>query len=310
MIENYNIQKCFDTTKNQSYQSGIYIVSVPIGNLADITLRAIHLLSISDIIYCEDTRTTAKLLNTYSIKNKKLLKFTDHANINQIQEVLDNAKSKIICVVSDAGTPLVSDPGVNLISKARKQNIPVYSIPGASALTSAISICGAENLDFLFYGFFEKNKFKNILPEIAKNNNYNLVFFDNPKSIKKSFEIIKSILENCSFDLTISLELTKINERVIKVNSNDTDISILQDLKGEIVCILSNVKPNICNNIINNADKTKYLKNTINKIIQEDSFLEDLSVKSKCDFIIKYKLDKFEDKKITKKELYNIVSQL
>ena len=147
-----------DTTKNK-LNFGLYIVSTPIGNLSDITLRAISILSNSEYILCEDTRTSKKLLERYKIKSKLISnhKFNETKNLNKIIEILK--LGKIVSLISDAGTPTVSDPGRILINECVKNKIRIYPIPGPSAVSAAVSISGFSE-KFFFYGFFPNKKKK------------------------------------------------------------------------------------------------------------------------------------------------------
>ena len=140
-------------------ENGLYIVSTPIGNLKDITLRAIETLRKSDFILCEDTRVSKNLLDRYEIKSKLISnhKFNEKKNIVKIIEYLKSGKT--ISLISDAGTPSISDPGSILINECVKYDIKIFSIPGPSAVASAVSVSGFSE-KFFFYGFFpEKNRF-------------------------------------------------------------------------------------------------------------------------------------------------------
>ena len=145
-----------DTTINK-INYGLYIVSTPIGNLSDITLRAIDVLKKSEYILCEDTRTSKKLLDKYKIKSKLISnhKFNEKKNLNKIMEMLNS--QKIISMVSDAGTPTISDPGKILINECIKKKINIYPIPGPSAVSAAVSISGFSE-KYFFYGFFPEKK--------------------------------------------------------------------------------------------------------------------------------------------------------
>ena len=168
-----------DTTKNK-LNFGLYIVSTPIGNLSDITLRAISILSNSEYILCEDTRTSKKLLEKYKIKSKLISnhKFNETKNLNKIIEILK--LGKIVSLISDAGTPTVSDPGRILINECVKNKIRIYPIPGSSAVSAAVSISGFSE-KYFFYGFFP-NKKKDLLNDLKDLSNINgsVVFFISP----------------------------------------------------------------------------------------------------------------------------------
>ena len=167
-------------------KSGLYVVATPIGNLMDISFNAIDVLKNSDIILCEDTRVSKKLLNRYNIKYKKLIsnhKFNEKKNLNKIIAYLEN--NKIISIISDAGTPCISDPGKLIINECVKKNLNIFSIPGPSSVISAVSISGFSD-KFIFYGFFpEKEKdLKNDFEFLSKLN-LTIVFFISAKKFKK-----------------------------------------------------------------------------------------------------------------------------
>ena len=145
-----------DTIKNK-LNYGIYIVSTPIGNLSDITIRAINILENSDYILCEDTRISKKLLDRYKIKSKLISnhKFNEIKNLNKIMEVLKS--EKIVSLISDAGTPAISDPGRIIINECIKNKINIYPVPGPSAVSTAVSISGFSE-KYFFYGFFPNKK--------------------------------------------------------------------------------------------------------------------------------------------------------
>ena len=159
------------------FSNHLYIVSTPIGNLEDITLRALHVLKSSDIILCEDTRRSIKLLNHYKIKKKLISchKFNEKKQTTNIIKYFN--EGKILSLVSDAGTPLLSDPGRLLVNKCLENGINIIPIPGASSITAALSISGF-NDKFLFYGFLPKteNELEKILT-ILSQNKYSLIFF-------------------------------------------------------------------------------------------------------------------------------------
>ena len=153
MVINYN-------PNNKKIKKGLYIVSTPIGNLRDITLRAIDTLNVSEFILCEDTRVSKVLLEKYDIKSKLISnhKFNEKKNISQILDYLKNGS--IISMISDAGTPGISDPGTILVNECIKNNIDIIPIPGPSSVTSAISLSGFSE-KFFFYGFFPEKKKSN-----------------------------------------------------------------------------------------------------------------------------------------------------
>ena len=200
--------------KLKEYENGLYLVSTPLGNLKDITLRAIEVLQQSDYILCEDTRVSKNLLEKYQIKSKLISnhKFNEKKNIVKIIEYLKSGK--IISLISDAGTPSISDPGSILVNECIDNNIRMFPIPGPSALTAAVSISGFSD-KFLFCGFFsdKKTHLSNELKKYAEVEN-SLVFFISPKKINK---IIPELKKNFNGrKIVFCREITKIYEELIK----------------------------------------------------------------------------------------------
>ena len=225
-----------DKYKQQTVSSGLYLVSTPIGNMGDITFRALDVLKKSDIILCEDTRRSGKLLSYFQIKSKLLPyhKFNEQKASNKIVDFIK--KNKIISLITDAGTPTISDPGIVLINKCIKENLIVCPIPGPSAVTSAVSVSGFSE-QYLFYGFLTKkeNELNNVLKSL-RNLNYSIVFFI-PAS-KINFYILK--FKEYFFDrkIVIAKEMTKIYEEFIRSEIKSTK-SLSSNLKGEMTVILS-----------------------------------------------------------------------
>ena len=166
-----------DKNKEQIIKPGLYLISTPIGNMQDITFRAINILKNSDIILCEDTRRSSKILSHFNIKKKVFSyhKFNEKKMSSEITEFIK--KNKIVSLISDAGTPAISDPGLVLVNKCIEEELNVFPIPGPSAITSAISISGFSD-KFLFYGFLSKkeNEINTVLKNLS-NLNYSIVFF-------------------------------------------------------------------------------------------------------------------------------------
>ena len=222
--------------KNNQVKSGLYIVSTPIGNLGDITLRAIDVLKKSDYILCEDTRVSKKLLDKYEIKSKLVSnhKFNEKKNLSKIIEILKS--NCIVSLISDAGTPSVSDPGAILINECLLNEINVFPLPGPSAVSSAVSISGFSE-KFFFYGFFpEKNSelkkdFKNL-----ENLDSSIIFFISPRKFNKSVESIKEYFSGRK--ILVCREMTKFYEEYIR-----TEVDILKPFKdnpkGELTIVIS-----------------------------------------------------------------------
>ena len=270
-----------DTIKNK-LNYGLYIVSTPIGNLSDITIRAINILENSDYILCEDTRISKKLLDRYKIKSKLISnhKFNEIKNLNKIIEILKS--EKIVSLVSDAGTPAISDPGRIIINECIKNKINIYPIPGPSAVSTAVSISGFSE-KYFFYGFFP-NKKKDLNNDLKSLSNIkgSIVFFISPNKINDSIEYLKTFFSGRK--ILIGREMTKFFEEYIR-----TDIDDLKPFhktpKGELTLVISE---NI-NNLItfSETDKKK-----IKKMIKNSS------VKDIVNLIT-------EGKEISKKEVYN-----
>jgi len=225
-----------DKNKEQIINSGLYLVSTPIGNMEDITLRALNILKQSDIILCEDTRRSGKLLSHFQIKNKILSyhKFNEKKVSNNVIESIK--RNKIISLISDAGTPTISDPGIVLVNKCIEENLNVYPIPGSSAVTSAVSISGFSD-KYLFYGFLTKKEkeLENILKNLC-NFNYSIVFFIPAQKINFYISQFKKYF----FDrkIVIAKEMTKIHEEYIR-----DEVRLIKgisgSLKGELTVVLS-----------------------------------------------------------------------
>jgi|GEM_PF-446118 len=302
---NVGVKNSVKSLAGQSYKCGLYVVSTPIGNMGDITLRALWVLMLADEIYCENTRTTANLLMHYGVQNKKLLKFTDHATQNEIDAILTKLKTQKIAMVSEAGTPLICDPGQNLVKQARDGGINVFAINGCSAPIAALSVCGVQCENFVFCGFFDKKRFESI---ILQSKNFDafvdaFVFFDNAKSLPKSLEHISKMLGKTTFSIKICLELTKINERVYCLNFGDK----LPALKGELVCILHNFCP--AEQLLqgSNQQDPQYI---IQNILSENKFMQNLSTADKIEFLQKFYKPQITQAQITKKELYEILLEM
>ena len=227
--------------KLKEYENGLYLVSTPIGNLKDITLRAIEVLRKSDYILCEDTRVSKNLLNKYDIKSNLISnhKFNEKKNVVKI---IENLKSgKIISLISDAGTPSISDPGSILVNECINNNIRVFPIPGPSSVAAAVSISGFSD-KFLFCGFFpdKKQQLSNELKKFSEFEN-SLVFFISPKKINK---IIPEIKKNFSGrKIVFCREITKIYEEFIRKNVDELEL-FEKEPKGEITVVISEKKIN------------------------------------------------------------------
>jgi 16S rRNA (cytidine1402-2'-O)-methyltransferase len=271
-------------------KKGLYVVSTPIGNLGDITLRALKILSKSDYILCEDTRFSKKLLTKFKINSNLISyhKFNEKKNLQKIIEILKT--EKIVSLISDAGTPAISDPGRILINECIKKNINVYPCPGPSAVSAAISISGFYD-QYYFYGFFpekkgEINKDLKILSELY----CSIVFFVSAKKINRVIEPIKEYFSGRK--IVICKEISKFYEEYYRNNVSELKF-FEKTLKGEITLVISEKKhqKNISNNL------TESDKKNIEKLIKK------LTIKEITNLIS-------EGKKISKKEIYNYCLKL
>ena len=274
------------------FKPGLYIVSTPIGNLDDITLRSLEVLKKSDIILCEDTRRSLKLLNHYKIKKKLISyhKFNEKKELYKIIEYLNNGQ--ILSLVSDAGTPTLSDPGLLLIKECIKENIKIFPIPGPSAITAAVSASGFDD-KFLFYGFLPKTE--NELAKIMgglKNLDFALVFFVPGIKINFYLKSFKKYL--VGRDIFIAREITKMHETFYR--STLTEIKLFKaTLKGELTVVISKIYNN--NQIESNDDiinqASEYLKKySLKDVVELISKKEKVSKKKVYEICLKIKNDK------------------
>ena len=222
--------------KKSKIINGLYIIATPIGNLDDITLRAIEVLKKSDYILCEDTRISKKLLDRYEIKSKLISnhKFNEKKNLSKIINILK--ANCVVSLISDAGTPSISDPGAILINECVTNNINIIPISGASAVSTAVSISGFSE-KYFFYGFFpEKNNKTKEDFEILSNLDCCIVFFISPRKFNKSVEKIKNYFFGRK--ILICREMTKFYEEYIRTDITDLKI-FKNDPKGELTIVIS-----------------------------------------------------------------------
>ena len=216
-------------------QGQFYVVATPIGNLGDISFRAIEVLKKVDYIACEDTRTTQKLLNHYEIKSKCVSyhKYNEHERIELFLKEL--SKGKKIALVSDAGTPMICDPGAVILPKLISEGYSVTSLPGACAITTFLSQIPRNGEEFLFTGFIPRSE-NQIKELVSKYSTVNMVFYDSPERILKTLNIIEKYRGNVK--AALGRELSKLFEEVI-VDSISNIIEHFQNgIKGEIVCMI------------------------------------------------------------------------
>lgn len=214
----------------------LYIVATPIGNLEDITLRALKILKEVDLIAAEDTRQTIKLLNYYEI-HKPLISYHRHNEDVKSGILIEKLKNgENIALVSDAGTPGICDPGEEVIKKAIEENIEVIPVPGACAMINALICSGISTKEFEFFGFLPLNKKlrKEKLNEI-KNSNKTVIIYEAPHKMKSTLEDLKEILEDRN--IVLARELTKIHEEFIRKNIDEL-LNDIDKLKGEMILII------------------------------------------------------------------------
>jgi len=219
--------------------SSLYIVSTPIGNLNDISKRAIEVLSSVEIICVEDTRVSKKLLNRYKISNKMIVynNFNESRQCNKILDYL--LEGKDVALISDAGTPCISDPGYLLVNKCRKNNIDVFSVPGPSSLTAALSISGLPTDAFYFEGFLPKKKGRKTKFESLVLLKYTIIIFESPMRIIKTLEDIKNYFGGERI-ISIHREITKMFEESYLGNIDEAiDHFSSKKCKGEFVLIIA-----------------------------------------------------------------------
>tara|TARA_B100001013_G_scaffold104729_1_gene59657 strand:- start:358 stop:1206 length:849 start_codon:yes stop_codon:yes gene_type:complete len=225
-----------DKNKQQTISAGLYLVSTPIGNMEDITYRALNILKKSDIILCEDTRRSGKLLSHFKIKNKLLPyhKFNEKKVSNKIIDFIKN--NKIVSLISDAGTPTISDPGIILVNKCIEANLIVYPIPGPSAAIAAMSASGFTD-QYLFYGFLTKKEkeLEKVLKSLC-NIDYSIVFFVPASKINFYIDRFKKYFLDRK--IVIAKEMTKIHEEFIR-DGLELIKRFPESLKGELTIVLS-----------------------------------------------------------------------
>ena len=278
-----------DKNKQQTINKGLYLVSTPIGNMEDITFRALNVLKKSDIILCEDTRRSGKLLSYFKIENK-LLSYHKFNEQKVSKKVIDFIKrNQIVSLISDAGTPTISDPGIILVNKCIKENIKIYPIPGSSAVTSAVSVSGFSD-QYLFYGFLSKKEKEvdSVLKNLC-NLNYSIVFFIPGAKINFYINQFKKFF--LDREIVIAKEMTKIHEKFIR-GKISTIKNINENLKGELTVVISKkLKENNLKKEITESVKIqikKMLKKYSHKdVVEYISKKEDLPKKIIYNFCLK-----------------------
>ncbi|OGO84050.1 MAG: 16S rRNA (cytidine(1402)-2'-O)-methyltransferase [Clostridiales bacterium GWE2_32_10] len=256
--------------------SKLYIVATPIGNLGDISQRALTTLKEVDLILAEDTRHTIKLLNYFNIKKKMEAyhKFNERFKAEQIVDRIKNEDLEV-CLVSDAGTPCISDPGYEIVRCAHENGVEVIGIPGPSAIVTALSISGFQLDSFAFYGFLERanKKIRETINEIKNSNIKVSVIYESPKRLVKLVEKLAEVFPDSN--ICICSDLTKLHERVIRGNT----IEVLEKIKGdeniekgEYVVVLENTE-NISEELSGKEFSTEAM--LIDKIIKDDCTMKE-----------------------------------
>ena len=265
----------------------LYIVATPIGNLEDITLRAINVLKEVDFIIAEDTRHSLKLLNHLEI-SKPLISYHRHNEENKTEDILNKIEEgKNIALISDAGTPVISDPGEFIVKEAIENDIKIIPIPGACALINALICSGLDTKEFSFYGFLPLNKKnRNEKLEMIKTERKTVILYEAPHKLKNTLNELKDILENRK--IVVAKELTKIHEEFYYDNI-DVLLNKGEELKGEYVIIIDGNKEN------NKVDYSKI------DIVEHYKFYEKQGM-SKNEIIKKIA----KDRNVHKSEIYKL----
>lgn len=270
----------------------LYVVATPIGNLSDITIRALDILKTVDYIACEDTRQTIKLLNHYEIK-KKMIAYHKFNELSKSDSIIDDLKKGMsVAIVTDAGTPCISDPGYILVKKAREEGINVYGVPGCSAVVTALSVSGLNTSEFAFYGFLstDNTKFNEEIDRIKNSNVNTFVIYESPKRIVKLFSKLVDVFENAY--VYIASDLTKLHERgffgrideVYETIKNDPNIE-----KGEYAIV------------IQKENKVEIIENEVSI----EAMLVDTMIKNKCSLKDAIGLLNSNNKNLKKNDIYN-----
>lgn len=270
----------------------LYVVATPIGNLSDITIRALDILKTVDYIACEDTRQTIKLLNHYEIK-KKMIAYHKFNELSKSDSIIDDLKKGMsVAIVTDAGTPCISDPGYILVKKAREEGINVYGVPGCSAVVTALSVSGLNTSEFAFYGFLstDNTKFNEEIDRIKNSNVNTFVIYESPKRIVKLLSKLVDVFENAY--VYIASDLTKLHERgffgrideVYETIKNDPNIE-----KGEYAIV------------IQKENKVEIIENEVSI----EAMLVDTMIKNKCSLKDAIGLLNSNNKNLKKNDIYN-----
>ena len=268
----------------------LYICATPIGNLSDITLRVLDTLREVDIIAAEDTRHTLKLLNHFDIK-KPLISYFEHNKQYKGAKIINELKQgKNVALVSDAGTPIISDPGEQLVKECIENNIEIESLPGPCACVTAMTLCGLDSKRFMFYGFLQhksKDKLKEL--EELKNIKYTLVFYEAPHKLVSTLECIYEVFGNR--DIALLREMTKKFQETLRMSVSEAiEYYKEKEPKGEYVLTVSGSEEEISEDF-----SSLSIEEHVDSYIEEGLSKKD-AIK-KC----------AEDRNISKRDVYNIV---
>ncbi len=248
MQSNLNLSYITKLLEHEKPQSGLYIVPTPIGNLSDITIRSLKLLSTVDLIMSEDTRVTKKLTSKYGIKCK-MQSFHKFNSKNKIPEIIKKINSNFsIAITTDSGTPLISDPGADLVKACFENNVSVFSLPGPSAPIASFVLAVFQSENFTFRGFFPREK-KKIESQLERFNRSDCpeIYFESPKRIIKTLNAILELSGDCK--ITFVRELTKKHEEIINTNISQLleKIILKEKILGEITFIIEPITSKITN---------------------------------------------------------------
>ena len=271
-------------TYKEKIKNKLYLVPTPIGNLEDITLRAIETLKNSDFILCEDTRVSKKLIEKYDIKSKLIInhKFNEKKNVSKIIRLIKGGSS--VSIISDAGTPNISDPGKLLINECIDNNIDVIPLPGPSSVATAVSVSGFSE-KFFFYGFFpEKKKIIENDLKMLSDLNSSIVFFVSPKKFLKIIPYLKKNFSNRN--MLICREMSKFYEEYIRTSIKELD-KLSFEIKGEFTIVIS---------------EQKFVKNNSQNLNESDKIMIRKMINN---FSIKEIINLMKKNNISKKEIYN-----
>ncbi len=250
-------------TQEIKIENALYVVATPIGNLADITLRALQVLNNVDFVICEDTRVSVKLFAAYKLKEAKFLTYNDHCDEKTRKKILDLMLSgKSLALLSDAGTPLISDPGYKLINFLRQFNQKIIPLPGASSVTAALCASGLACDNFLFIGFLPTSKVQKekLLKSLPRN--FTFVFFESANRVKETLDLVFKTLGNRS--VCAAREISKMHEEIV-TNELEKLIKLFDEnsgkLRGEFVVVVEKADKN--EKIFSEEELKKEISNAI-----------------------------------------------